>query len=188
MSEIRFDEVKHRYFLDSREIPGVTSILKGAGIIDTSWYNNVACQRGTYVHRAICFHNRGTLDESTLSPILAPYLGAYTRFLRESGFTPMRWEEIVYTSQYAGTFDILGQLNGIYVLIDIKTGSMPKWAGLQTQAYAAAVECMPDHKLKPQKRLGLQLKDTGAYSLTEFSDPRDASTWAACLAIWNYKN
>jgi len=113
--ELRFVEDIHVYTWRGVILPSVTGILKDVGIIDTAWYNEAARLRGSYVHLACALEDRGNLDWSTLDPVLVPYVEAWVRFKRESGFVP----EIIETPMlnesylYAGTPDVIGEMPGV---------------------------------------------------------------------------
>lgn len=184
---LTFIEETHQYFLDGRELPGVTSILKGLGLINDQWYNDYACERGRIVHMAVMLYNRGTLDESTVAPVIRPYLDAYKLFLADTGFKADRFEKPVHANLYAGTYDLLGRLHGIYTLIDIKSGAIPKWCALQTAAYDWCIRTDKTYTTKPAMRMGLHLKDNGKYTAKPYSDPRDTDNWMACLRVHGLK-
>lgn len=209
-----FDEQTHTYLLDGHEIPSVTQIMKVAGIIDGSFYNDVGRLRGSAVHLATQYLDEGelnpengALDWASLDAEITPYVHAYVRFKQESGFVPEMIEKRVLHTRdvgkppciaYAGTLDRTGHFpctgspSGSYAILDIKTGSIPKWAGIQLAAYA--------HALPPEipiRRFALQLKNTGKYKLQEFKDTDDyMAFYGACHIVqgqrlinqWRVKN
>jgi len=83
-------------------------------------------------------HDLGTLDESALDPVLAPYLDAWKRFRREMEFAPELIEEPVFNpvDKYAGTLDRTGNARGCPdILLDIKTGASKDADRVQLLAY-----------------------------------------------------
>ena len=188
MPEIVFQEEGHIYTVDGKSIPSVTTILKACGLIDTTWFTEGATTRGTYVHQATELLDRDDLDESSLDPVLTPYVDAYRRFKQETGFVIDDIEKRVHnaTYGYAGTLDRTGTFIGDKTksIIDIKTGQPAKWHGVQLAAYAL---CFGSEVLN---RYGLYLSNTGSYKLERFKDRQDANIWLACLTLykWREKN
>lgn len=190
---LEFDAVKHAYYVvdggSKKRAPSVTQIMQKTGIIDTRWYNDQAMIRGTYVHEACHYLDEDDLDVDGLSPDIAPYVHAYIDFKKNSGFIPKLIEQRVYsrTHGFAGTLDRIGILNGRMVLIDLKSGYMPGWVGIQTAAYQIAVTemCLLGElpkELLPTACFGLQLKKDGKYSLSkELSDPMNRQDFLAAL-------
>ena len=167
MAGFEFDPAAHRYTLDGRELPSVTTILRG---LDD--FSNVparvlerARDRGNRVHSACNLDVLGTLDEATVDDEVAPYLAQFRKFLRESRFAPTLSECRVYDDVlwYAGTLDLFGDLPGcIDVQIDIKSGAIPRSVGPQTAAYANGLYVRSG--LMTRKRFALKLEGS-KYSL-----------------------
>ena len=69
-----FDEEAHRYELDGRYIPNVTSIIKPLSTLDRVPAEVLAraAERGKAVHKACELHLLGDLDETTLDDEIAP--------------------------------------------------------------------------------------------------------------------
>lgn len=108
---VEFEAEGHRY---GSGLESVTTILKEEGIIDTRFYDDWSRDRGSMIHLATAYDDRGELDESTLDPVIAPYLEAWRRFKRESGFIPEKIEVPGMSTayRYAGTPDRIGELPG----------------------------------------------------------------------------
>ena len=81
-----FDRDTHTYWMGSKQIPSVTTILREAGIISTEWFNEFARDRGSAIHSAIHLYNQEDLNEFALDPIIVPYLESWKKFLAISGF------------------------------------------------------------------------------------------------------
>ena len=177
-----FDPEQHRFWLDGKELLSVTRVLRESGIVGNP-YNpetdrDYYLERGSAVHLATQYDDQDELDEDSLDEDLLPYLEAWRAFRRESGFDPVLIEEIVWseTHGFAGILDRAGILNGKQILIDIKTGSVPKWAALQTAAYALALG-------EPVHRYTVELRGDGKYSLKRHDDRGDAGVFLAALQI-----
>jgi len=156
-------------------IPGVTSILRDAGLIDARWFDDYSRDRGTLVHQACAMYDRDDLDMDALDPVLAPYVLGWARFRRESGFVPVLIESVVFNEQhfYAGTLDRTGDMNSFNWLLE-------PWTGPQTAAYSGCLNV-------PHKRGGVELRNDGTYKLTEYKDRNDIKVFLAALAVVNWK-
>jgi hypothetical protein len=177
-----YTDENHLYTLDGRPLSSTTGILKAEGFIDTTWYNEDARTRGSYVHLTCHLYDKGTLDIDTLDDALRPYLDAYIRFKAETGFEVVESEVPHYHPQYlyAGTPDKAGTMEGTDTLIDLKTGVIQSWTALQLASYELFYD-------RPMKRFGVQLTDEGKYKMVPFTDRTDRNIFLSALAIHNWK-
>jgi hypothetical protein len=139
-----FNPAAHEYTEDDgTPIPSVTQIIKAAGIIDDRFYNADARDRGSAVHymaeryaAGFRHDNRGNLLASY------EYVNSFAEWMSDYGVFTLSTECRVYHKingkAYAGTYDILADIGGKTVLIDIKTGAKAKWHAVQLAAYAMA--------------------------------------------------
>ena len=162
-----FCEKTHCYKINGQPVPSVTSVLKEAGLIDTSWYTPDATQRGSFVHEACALYDRDELDMDELDPRLIGYVLAWSRFRKESGIVPTIIEQQYYSEQYgyAGTLDRAWVDGKYWVVCEIKSGPLPKWLPLQLAGYAILVGEYAS------KGLGVQLKANGTYSVKLIKTP-----------------
>lgn len=180
--ELTFDEKAHEYKIGERSLPSVTAILKDAGLIDCRFFNDYAMMRGTFVHQACEMLDNGTLDEDTLDPALSGYVQAYKKFREEC---PMAWTEIEHMRAdsvlgYAGTPDRVGVLNGVKIVLDIKTSMVKsRWWGLQLSAYQMLA--------KTHGRYSLRLGENGNYRLDKWDCKSDDMAWISTLNVYNWK-
>src|SRR3954452_7906298 len=75
-----FDPCSHAYYFRGRRLISVTQAIQAAGLIRSEWYTEAARQRGRAVHLAIHFDAQRDLDESSVSPLVRPYLEAARSF------------------------------------------------------------------------------------------------------------
>ena len=182
---LTFDEATHTYRLDGTVLPSVTTILKAEGFVDTSRYTEYGRDRGTKVHRAIHLYDDGELDEDSLDPALRPYLEGWIRFKQESGFEVIESEgrHASEAYQFAGTLDKLGTWKpNTPVIIDIKTGKVESWVGLQLAGYHILVDDKSHYK-----RFALHLREDGSYRLHEFKERSDRAVFLAALLTHQWK-
>ena len=144
MPELRFDEAAHAYFVGERRLPSVTQVL--AQLEDWSKVDPVALEiarvRGQHIHRMVELDVHGNLDEDSLAPEYHGYLRQWRKFLADTRFKPLLAECRVHDERYgyAGTFDLAGTLSTQFVLVDVKSGLVPRTVPLQTAAYLGAAQ------------------------------------------------
>jgi hypothetical protein len=108
--KLEFDEEAHRYTVDGREVPGVTSILKAVGLSkDFSGVETFYRDRGIAVHACIELFLKGVLDEKSIDPVLVPYWEGFKRYWDKHSEKPVLIEVPQYSEEYdfAGTADLV---------------------------------------------------------------------------------
>lgn len=191
-----FDPEAHRYTLDGRPVPGVTSVLKLVSSVDYAGVDPDvlarAAARGTAVHRMVELDGQGILDEDSLDDELRPYLVQWRQFLTRSGFVPLLQEGQVASRRYgyAGTLDLFGVLNGRFALIDVKSvARVMRATGPQTAAYELALrewkpELLPGDA--PVDRFALQLRPGASWQLVPFPSRSDARVFLGALTCYTF--
>jgi hypothetical protein len=141
---IRFHAGLHEYRDGGTVIPSVSQVLKQAGL---AWYpggaGREAMELGTAVHRLCARYAGGQRADDRGREIASlEYAGAFADFCTDEKAVPVAAEKIISHAidgyRYAGTFDLLADINGEKTLIDIKTGSPAPWHAMQLAAYALA--------------------------------------------------
>ena len=182
---LQFDEATHTYTVDGVEYPSVTTILKDAGLIDTSqpWYTEWHRDRGTQVHKALELFDQGDLDEESLDPEIRPYVDAWEKFLAESrcGIEQIEVRCWNKAKRYAGTIDRVLKWGPGVTICDIKCGPRAAWHGLQTAAYGEFI-----HGRVPY-RCCVHLSADGKFSVSEHKDRTDYDAWASALYLYHWK-
>jgi len=139
-----FNPAAHEYTEDDgTPIPSVTQIIKAAGKIDDRFYNADARDRGSAVHSFCERYADGVrVSKGGFSLDHYEYVNSFAAWMSDYGVFTLSTECQVYHKingkAYAGTYDILADVNGKTVLIDIKTGGRMKWHAVQLAAYAMA--------------------------------------------------
>ncbi len=189
-----------RYQLDGQRVLSVTEALDIAGLVDFSGVPlsllEEAAERGKRVHAAIATmidaEVRG--DEAWCPDDEVGYINAFLRFRTDTGFEVIENEYPVLSKRYryAGTLDLFGIIETSLCLLDLKTGVIPEWTGLQTAGYEMALrETKMGHwKLDPNdpiQRYGLQLKPDGTYKLKRFETFSDRADFLASVRVAQYK-
>lgn len=182
---LTFDDGSHKYFWNGKHVPNVTSILEILHNFDSVPADvlQAASERGTAVHLACEYWDRGILDESTVDESIVGYLEGWKSFLKDTNPQWSMIEAQFYSEAfgYAGTLDRKGQIFGCEATLDIKTSvaSHPVW-GVQTAAYSNGLKSPKD------KRFTVQLRDNGTYRLNEWKDSTDWSVFVSLLTVNNF--
>ena len=171
MATLLFYDDSHKYTVDGEEVPSVselTRFLTRELYTETPQYVlDNAANRGTKVHKATeALDKFGRVE---IEDDLAEYVKAYVAFRKE--INP-EWEKIEWSvcndKLYAGTVDRYGKMNGLSVIMDIKTtGTI---TGLHKVLYTAQLNLyrLAVMKEKPVDGLWvLQLKKDGTYKLIQ---------------------
>lgn len=181
-----FDPVLHVYKNNLVRIPGATDIIKSEGLINPAWMSDEARWRGSCVHRGIELINKGELDWDTVDDVVKGYLKSYESFIKHSGFVVVGAEKPVFDVAYGCIPDIWGRLNHRNVVIECKTGPIPKWAAIQTALQKRALRI--DLGFNAVARFGLRLMADGSISrLDPFDDPRDEHVAMSMLESFWWK-
>lgn len=168
---LTFDAQDHTYRYNGVIVPSVTQVLKQTGIVD---YAKIpqdvllkASHRGRWVHTALQALDDGLPVPAGMPEEYQPWLEAYDKFKRETGFAVLLNEHRSCHAKhlYAGTMDRLGLLRIAGAdsrwLIDFKTGMHFERAHrLQLAAYAGL---LPEPRR--YNRGILQLFGDGTYRL-----------------------
>ena len=188
---VEFNESDHSYWLvedhGKRRLMSITQALQIAGLVDTTFFNERAATRGTYVHEATALYDQGRLDEGTVSDELRPYLEGYKLFLEECA---PEWSRVEARfaddiSDVAGTVDRVGviQVAGVpqKAVVDIKTGrgGAAPWHPIQLAGYQHLLTQYlsrrgPVREAAQIKRYGLYLRGDSKYTLTPYTNDQDA--------------
>lgn len=144
--KVEFDAASHTYRVGGVVWPSVTQILgafdHGLDMVPEDVLNKKA-DLGRAVHRACELDDAGTLDESTVHPIVMPYLTQWRRFRAELQVEVLGNEHIVINRLhgYVGTNDRLLRFGRFKrAVCDIKSGMKRPWHEWQTGGYKAAAD------------------------------------------------
>lgn len=189
---LSFNPEGHIYFWNGKEVPSVSSILKTIGITrDYERVDPFYRERGTYVHRAVEFHVKHTLDEESLDQEnVLPYVQAFKKFESEEGYCVTETEVPLYSETYgfAGTLDHISKFKDRRFLrkgiCDIKvTEKSDKAADLQLCAYAVLFH--ENFGQWPTFRMVLELhRDETAKPIFYQTSPL---IWKAVMELYTWK-
>jgi hypothetical protein len=150
-----FDDFKlgNGYVIDGIWYPRVTSIcsIKAKPALYAYYANmpsfqvgeaimNRSAQEGTLVHSIV----EAILKEEpiTIPSSIQPSIDAFLAFKQEHDIVPLKIEERIISKKhhYAGTIDVLAEVDGVVGVLDIKTSqAIYRDHGMQTAAYVEAL-------------------------------------------------
>ena len=186
-----FREEDHTYWLSGLRLESVTEILEGSRIADYRFSNEEAMTRGSFVHTATEFIDRGSLDWSALDDTLRPYCEAYQRFIEDKRPEILLSEKAMYhpTLLFAGTPDRVMRMDDSIILPDLKSGAPSRATAVQVSAYRELVSV--SEGITCRKLFSLHLKNNGKYQLSEPISLMDAkryyNVFLAALCVERYK-
>ena len=190
---LSFDQSAHTYAIDGRRLPSVTQVMDSA-VTDYAGIPPAILEYksalGVAVHRACELYDNDDLDESTVDPVVVPYLTAWKTFLSDTHIG-IEWNETqVYSRKYgyAGTLDRFGKIKRVGTLIDIKTvTTLSPATGVQLAGYEQAARDSLALGTMAINRYAVQLRPDGTYRMQKYDDPNDFAVFLACLQIHNFK-
>jgi hypothetical protein len=175
--------------------PSSTQVLHDAGLYGdiAKWSDSEAMRRGRLVDAAcnLLAMGKELTDEWCFEhPECGPYVDGYYEFLKRHQVKLVKcaFEVVNRPLRYTGHPDQLVLLDDVLVLIDIKTGGMPKCTPLQLASYEMALYSMNDPDVADSRivRCGLQLA-AGDFKLHWFTDPREKDEWSILVQAWHVR-
>ncbi len=185
--QILLDETTHTYTYDGVSVPSVSEVLAPLAEEAYSRVNQsvreAAAARGRAVH-AVCESIDYGIEPTDVDVELAPYIKAYTDFLRDYDPEWLAVEKTVSAFRgaredgepplFCGTLDRYGLAGGQRVIVDIKTYSTMKSeqvmnAACQTALYKVALQ-QEFSEDRPIRRYVLHLRSDGTYRLISLDD------------------
>lgn len=171
------------------ELPRVTEILRAVGLgpdlshVPTEILDG-ARKRGTAVHEAIEAITYGYFEEDALDVEHRPYVDAYRKFLKESGYEVIAAEVEVVNAEwgYRGHPDSVGWLLSHRTILDAKTGD-DGGAEFQLAGYVEAWNA--EHPTEPVTAAAvLHLRPNGTYRYDEIELPGARPVWYAAVTVY----
>ncbi len=189
---LTFDEPTHCYRWDGQIVPSVTqalSLLTDFSMAPPDVLKNKQVL-GTAVHKMIELDANNDLDEAGLTESLKGYLEAWRGFKTETSIVIESMEQKLFNPRYhyAGTYDLVGILQGERAVVDLKTSPFYPVNCLQTAAYLdlynVNAKSTADHVTK---RFSLHIRPDGTYRLEPHKDRNDFSVFLSTVSIFQWK-
>jgi hypothetical protein len=184
--KIESQEEGHLYRLNDNPVPGVTSVISGLGLIDTSWFTDEHRFRGKAVHAAVHYWLEGDLDWKSLSPALVGYVEGAIRLIETVKLEGLHIEARVGSETYGfcGTADFVGTILGEPVVLDWKSGPVRETTGMQLSGYEIALREEPGAPDR-FRRIGVQLRSDGTFPKpVNFTSSKDERRFLAALDLY----
>lgn len=188
-----FEAATHTYTIGGIVVPSNTEILEDVGFresfFDKEWY----ADKGTKIHLACHFHNKGTLFWDTVDPLIFGYVEAYLKFKRECNVEVKASELIVYneTLMYGTTVDSIDNLDfmgkRIEAIVELKSGQAQTSDAIQTAGQKLALDSSFNEYAGINRRFILYLKQNGTYKLVECTDYEDYKDFEAACRVYHRK-
>ena len=184
MTDFRFDETTHTYYLDGVKIPSVSEII--SPLVDYSEVNPItlanACNYGKAVHRTIELWLNGNLDENCgFSEGLKQPLDEFKEFIELFRTGVYIAEEKYYNKKlrFAGTIDLLlTSPKEEKAIIDIKTRKYnPITDDLQLAGYEILTGCKCE-------KFVLELLPNKPFNLIKVNNKQAKSMFLYMLDYW----
>jgi hypothetical protein len=191
LPELLYDDEKHYYRVGGKFIRSVSHYLKP---ISTQVYGTIdeailkaAAARGTAVHFAIeIFANYGAIE---IAPELQGYFNAFLDWCGKYSPKILASEYRTYHPiyWYAGTLDLIVEINGRIILVDAKcTAELKSYlVSLQDAAYAEAAS---QHGIRIDGIAALHLRRDGTYTFEEYNQKEAFNMFLSCMTVQNYLN
>lgn len=189
--QLEFNADIHQYKLNGTVLPAVSHVLEPLKDFTGIPAEALKHKRALAIElkKAVEKYIFGDLSLLDISAELTPYFNGFLEFMDDTGFTVNKINERVYSKLYgyAGTLDLIGELNGNKVLVNTRiANTLDKSVGAQLEAYKIAYNDL-NPKAKIKKTFALQFKQDGSYRLIEYKNKLDFEMFKSCLNIYNYK-
>lgn len=194
MAKFEYNDEYHIYKLDGQKIPGVTQVLNNVGITD---YSRIPAEKressmrfGIAVHSACELWDKEDLDESSLHPLIVPYLSGWKKFFSESKAVIIENEKPSYSTKYRYGFKIDRILNihKRLTVVDIKTSvDSQQGTDLQLAGYLLGYNEGKKRNEQALDRIAVHLTDKDEYKIIRYKNRNDVNEWLTCLSMYNIK-
>lgn len=191
---LEFDETTHTYWVDGRPVPSITQIVAPLGKdYDEPDDDHLeitieaAAERGTALHAYIAHRlNGGEAESFELPDDYAGYADAADLFLSEHNIEPLLIETPLCCGEFAGTPDLVAELDGETAIIDYKFVSAlaKSKVGAQLGGY---LELCVENGIEPQKLAAVQFLRDGKYRFYRAQKNAAESAFRACLELYRIK-
>jgi hypothetical protein len=187
VNTITLDEDTHTYRVAGRVRIGVTEVFSGLHLIDVSHFTDYHRNRGHAVHAAVRYWLEGALKWSSVDPAIVGHVRSAIKFIEDAKLVVSRVETPLFSPKhdFCGTADFIGTILGELAVIDWKSGQIGPTTGMQTAAYALALE---EEAIGPRphyRRIGVALDSGGGMpKKKDFKDHRDERRFLAALDLY----
>jgi len=190
--EFKFEEESHTYTLGGKPIVSATGLMKENGLYgQLDFVTDEHLWRGKMIHEMMEMHHQGILDVAKLEDEIRGYHRAWLKFVGETGFRPLGFEKKMFhpVLKFGATPDVWGLVATELWILDYKHGIVQNSTAIQLALYQLALinsgEIEPTGR--PIKRVGIQLKADGNYTLKPFLDDNDLNIATMMISVHNWR-
>ena len=182
---LQYDDIKHRYWDEKGDLPGISRILEPINDIDSIPKDVLenAANRGTKIHKLAEKYDIGIITkEDLLKSEYQSYMEQYLQFLKD---TKVEWwaieRKLMHPElRFAGRLDRIGFINGKTYLVDIKTASSSQdWWKVQLEAQ----RILASQIIKIDCVRSLHLNTNGKYKLIKYKEEEEAEAREVFLGL-----
>lgn len=181
---LTFNEKEHKYYYGGKELPSVSKVMES---ITCHFYSDIpqmaldiACERGTQVHKAILDFE--LFDDYEIEDKYKEYFESYLKFKEDYKPEILHQEKMLTNGEFAGTIDYICKINNKTWLIDHKTSKEIHENLIAVQEYGYKELCVYND-IKIDKFGVLHLKKDG-YELREITPNEEM--WNCCYKCYEY--
>lgn len=187
-----FDEKEHKYYIDGKEVPGVTSVIKENNL-SRFFGTEEHLERGSHIHLLTELWDKDNLDMDSVSKDYLMRLVAWANFCSEFKLEHIHTELPVFSKKYrfGGKLDRLSfakvKRTKELWLIDLKSGVPSAAVDIQTSGYEIAATEQLGLKC-PLKRIAVHLKSDGTYNIYHCENQKNLFLYAVALTHYRWQN
>lgn len=163
------DEITRTFKMSGRVVPSITDLLKEFGFIDDEYFKPEHRERGQRIHTATHYLDDNDLRWQSVRDEDLGFMMAYKAASKALELRHIRSEERLFHPflMYCGKPDRVStwNLSKGQVVIEIKTGSVPAYTGLQT----AGQDLLLPTLSMPRERAAIELHNDGSWKPVFFS-------------------
>ena len=181
---LTFNEKEHKYYYGGKELPSVSKIMES---ISCHFYSDIpqmaldiACERGTQVHKAI--YDYELFDDYEIEEKYKPYFESYLQFKEDYKPEMLYQEKMLTNGEFAGTIDYICKIDNEIWLVDHKTSKEIHENLIAVQEYGYKELCAYNG-IKIDKFGVLHLRKDG-YELREITPNKEM--WEICKKCYDY--
>lgn len=181
---LTFNEKEHKYYYGGKELPSVSKIMES---ISCHFYSDIpqtaldiACERGTQVHKAILDFE--LFDDYEIEDKYKLYFESYLKFKEDYKPEILHQEKMLTNGEFAGTIDYICKIDNEIWLIDHKT-SKEIHENLIAVQEAGYNELCDYNGITIEKFGVLHLRKDG-YELREITPNKEM--WEICKKCYEY--
>lgn len=194
--ELNFDPQNHQYTVDGKAVPSVTQLVAplGADYDEpddfTEFAIDNAADRGIAMHAYLAHRLAGGAeDEFELPAEYEGYIDAVEAFLSEHEITPYYTETPMCAVwrgvTYAGTPDLIGEVDGVLTIVDYKFVSQVAKSKVGAQLHGYRVLC-EENGIYPSSLIAVQFLKDGDYRVYRVGD-ESAESFEICVKLQEKK-